>query len=243
MTPNGSPWRMSGAHMTEHNLRFTTEDEDDHCASCSASATTTGLRVAATRWTIESETRETAFSMVSRATLRAAFTSIRPSSSRMRKPLSACVTSSSASMSSSRSRGSSPAARRRSEKRTRPCMASTRAAVASAGSGMAGAAARSLRVKVSSLPPSRMRSPSARRAATLRRPFTCISAPPWQAALKSRPSKWMWSAVSGRPSSGSATSFSAPRPTVVMRRDRLMARSWPSAVRTSRVAIRSSRRA
>jgi hypothetical protein len=74
MAPKTSPRAVRGAHITDCSFRFTTEDELDHSASCSASATTSGWRVCTTRCTMESETRSTASSTVPWARLRAAFT-------------------------------------------------------------------------------------------------------------------------------------------------------------------------
>src|SRR5437899_1652255 len=64
-----------------------------------------------------------------------------------------------------------------------------------------------------------------------------MSTPSWHAALKSRPSKWMCSAVAGRASSDRATSLPASRPTLVMRFTNFTLRSLPSGVLMVRLAM------
>jgi hypothetical protein len=173
MRPKTSPLDMSGAHITEHSLRFTTEEELDHSSSWRASATTSGRRVRTTFWTMESEIRETASSMEERARLRAARTTVSPPSSRTRKPLSARVSSSRPSSSSSRRRSRSLADSRRSEKRTSAWTASRGSADPVAGTAAAPPASPSR----SSVAPTRTTSPGARRQAERRRPFTRMSTP------------------------------------------------------------------
>ncbi len=178
MTPKTSPFCMSGAHITEQSFRFTTDEDPDHSASWSASATTSGFRDSTTRRMMESETRSMAPSMPSRARLREARTLISPSSSRIRNPLSAWVTSSSASRSSSSSRARSVVPSSRSEKRTRVSSASNRCPAAGRCTSLRGAGS-----KNSSLAPTRIRSPGPSRQADRRRPLTVMSAPSWAAAL------------------------------------------------------------